>query len=175
VLRVATTGDVPNSVLRGIRAMLDAAFEGRFTGADWAHAIGGVHAWMGDGQGVISHGAVVSRTLVCSGQRLHVGYVEAVATAASHRRRGHGSEVVRRLSDVIRDAYDIGALSTGAHAFYEALGWERWRGPTFVITSRGIERTPHDDGSIMILRTHRTPPLKMAEAIVCDWREGDVW
>ena len=40
---------------------------------------------MGGGRGVISHGSLVARTLVCSGTILRVGYVEAVATEASHR------------------------------------------------------------------------------------------
>jgi aminoglycoside 2'-N-acetyltransferase I len=175
VLRVAATADVPNSVLREMRAMLDAAFEGRFTDTDWETTIGGVHVWLSHGADVISHGAVVPRVLDCSGQRLSVGYVEAVATASLHRQRGHASAVMRRLADLIRENYDMGALSTGAYAFYEALGWERWAGPTFVTTARGTERTPYDDGSIMILRTPRTPRLDVSDRIVCEWRVGDVW
>lgn len=69
----------------------------------------------------------------------------------------------------------MGVLSTGAHGFYEALGWERWRGPTFMEGPDGPEATPNDDGDIMILRTPRSPRLDLDGAIVCDWRPGDVW
>ena len=74
-----------------------------------------------------------------------------------------------------RRCCELGALSTGTHAFYKRLGWEEWRGPTFVDGPRGRERTPDDDGGIMILRTSSSPHLDLDGEIVCDWRRGDVW
>jgi aminoglycoside 2'-N-acetyltransferase I len=174
-LHHATTDALPPRVRGEIRALLDAAFEGDFSDHDWNHASGGLHAWVRGPDGVISHGAVVARTLTCSGQVLHVGYVEAVATAAAHRRRGHGAAVMRRLGEHIQGTWPLGALSTGTPAFYESVGWERWRGPTFVAGPAGRLRTPDDDGGIMILRTTRSPSLDLDGDIVCDWRPGDVW
>ena len=155
--------------------MLDEAFGGDFTDDDWQHALGGVHVWVTGSHGLISYGSIVGRTLACSGQTLRVGYVEAVATDASSRRQGHGARVMRRIGALIRAGYPLGALSTGTHAFYETLGWERWRGPTCVAGTRGRERTPADDGDVMILRTPRAPRLDLDGDIVCDWRAGDVW
>ena len=106
---------------------------------------------------------------------MHVGYVEAVATAEAHRRKGYGTMVMKSLGEMIRERYELGVLSTAAHSFYEALGWERWRGPTFVNSPRGRERTPDDDISVMILRTPRSPRLDLDGFLVCDWRPGDVW
>ena len=80
-----------------------------------------------------------------------------------------------RIGELIQESYPLGVLSTGAYAFYESLGWERWRGPTFVDGPAGRVRTPADDGDIMILRTPRSPQLDLDGAIVCDWRLGDVW
>jgi aminoglycoside 2'-N-acetyltransferase I len=155
--------------------MLDAAFEGRFTDDDWHHALGGVHVWMNEDGRIISHASLVERTLVCSGTPLRVGYLEAVATIAERRRAGHGTAVMQRIGEVIQQRYALGALSTGVPAFYEQLGWERWRGPTYVSGPRGPERTPEDDGGVMILRTRRSPALDVNQTIVCDWRPGDAW
>lgn len=175
-----TVHDAPTAALTPaltaeIRALLAAAFAGDFSAADWDHALGGVHVWVSGPDGVVSHGSVVERTLVCDGQALRVGYVEAVATAAPHRRRGHGAAVMRRIGDHIRARHPLGALSTGTVAFYAPLGWELWRGPTYVDGPGGRERTPDDDGDVMILRTAATPALDLGGAIVCDWRPGDVW
>jgi aminoglycoside 2'-N-acetyltransferase I len=174
-LHVAPTDGLSPSLMRDVQTLLDTAFEGDFTDDDWDHAIGGVHVWLIGACGVISHGSVVERTLVCSGRKLRVGYVEAVATAASHRRQGYGARVMEHLGALIRERYPLGALSTGALAFYQTLGWERWRGPTFVDSPTGRDRTPNDDGDVMILRTERSPRLDLDGDIVCDWRPGDVW
>ncbi len=80
-----------------------------------------------------------------------------------------------QIGNLIRKSYPLGVLSTGAHGFYETLGWERWRGPTFVDASEGRTPTPDDDGDIMVLRTPRSPRLDLDGPIVCDWRPGDVW
>ena len=171
---VSSNGATP-TLLRNFRALLDAAFDGEFSDDDWAHALGGIHVWIDGPGGVVSHGALVERTLVCSCQVVGVGYVEAIATAPAYRRRGYASEVLKRINDLIREPYALGALSTGVPAFYEALGWERWRGPTFVSGPRGLERTPDDDGGILILRTPRSPELDLDGDIVADWRAGDAW
>ena len=175
MLHTAASDAVDPSLLLDVRTLLDAAFEGDFTDEDWAHALGGVHVWLIGSSGLISHGAVVERTLVRSGQTLRVGYVEAVATVAAHRRNGYGATVMKQIGELIRERCELGALATGTHAFYKALGWEDWRGPTFVEGPRGRERTPDDDDGIMILRTSRSPHLDLDGEIVCDWRRGDVW
>ena len=73
--------------------------------------------------------------LVCSGKALQVGFVEAVATEASQRRRDHGARLMRRIGELIREEYPLGALPTGTHGFYTILGWSAgvdrpsWTGP----------------------------------------------
>ena len=174
-LHTASTDALSPSLLGDLRTLFDAAFDGNFSDHDWHHAVGGVHVWVTGLHGLISHGALVERTLACSGETLCVGYVEAVATTASSRRQGHGARVMRRIGALIREGYPLASLSTRTHAFYETLGWERWRGPTFVDGPSGRARTPADDGDVMILRTPRSPRLDLDGDIVCDWRVGDVW
>lgn len=174
-LHTAPSTDLDSKALQAVRRFLDAAFVGDFSDDDWAHALGGLHVWTSGGAGLLSHAALVERTLSCGGHALRVGYVEAVATAAEHRRRGHGSRVMTAITELIRERYPMGALSTASPGFYQRLGWERWRGPTFVVTREGRQRTLGDDGGIMILRTRRSPDLDVDDDIVCDWRPGDVW
>ena len=73
-LHVASTAALSTSFLSDVRALLDSAFERDFTDEDWDHAVGGVHVWVSASPGVISHGSLVERTLVCSGDTLRVGY-----------------------------------------------------------------------------------------------------
>ena len=173
--RVAVSAAVPPPLLQNFRAMLDIAFDGEFSDDDWAHALGGTHVWVDGPNGAVSHGALVERTLVCSCQVVRAGYVEAIATAPAYRRRGCASEVLKRINDLIREQHVLGALSTGTPEFHERLGWERWRGPTFVNGPHGLERTHDDDGGVLILRTPRSPELDLDGHIVADWRAGDAW
>jgi aminoglycoside 2'-N-acetyltransferase I len=175
MLYTAPTSACDAAFLATLQQFLEEVCEGRFSKEDWHHALGGVHAWIAGPDSLISHAAVVERTLLYAGRRLNAGYVEAVATAAVHRRQGHAASVMAYINDVISERYEVGALSTGTPAFYATLGWELWRGATHVQGPHGVERTPDDDGSIMILRTPRTPALDLDADIACDWRAGSVW
>ncbi len=174
-LHSAPTDALPPTLIHDIRSLLETAFSGAFTDDDWNHTVGGIHVWLIGAHGPISHGSLIERTIVCAGVALRVGFVEAVATDASQRRQGHGTGVMSHIDQLIREHYPLGVLSTGTPLFYETLGWERWRGPTFVDSPRGRERTPADDGDIMVLWTPRSPHLDLDGEIVCDWRQGDVW
>jgi aminoglycoside 2'-N-acetyltransferase I len=177
-VRRLTTLDLSDAEIATLRRMMAAAFEhedGTFDDADWEHALGGVHVLVEDGGEIVSHGSVVERTLEIAGQPVRTGYVEAVATWPRHQRRGYATRVMREIGDIIRTDFELGALGTGVPTFYERLGWEVWRGPSGVRTPRGVEKTPDDDGGIMILRTLTSPPLDLSAPIVCEWREGDVW
>jgi aminoglycoside 2'-N-acetyltransferase I len=156
--------------------MLAAAWvDGSFTDLDWEHGTGGVHVLVEDDGEILSHGSVVERTLEIDGVAVRTGYVEAVATWPEHQRRGFATLVMRAIGDIIRDAYELGGLSTPVPDFYERLGWELWTGRTFVRTAAATERTADDDGGIMILRTPASPPFDVNADITCQWRSGDVW
>ncbi len=144
---------------------------------DWQHALGGQHFVLDlDGE-IVSHASVVERVLEIGGRAFRTGYVEAVATSPDRQGGGLGSIVMEAVGSLIRASYELGALGTGRHAFYERLGWERWRGPAFVrrADGDGLERTPDDEGDIRILRTPASHPFELTEPISCDWRPGDVW
>ena len=155
--------------------MLDEAFDGDATDDDYEHALGGVHALVWEGPELIGHGSVVMRRLLHGGRALRTGYVEGVAVRTDRRRRGHGRTIMAALEQVIRGAYEIGALASSEEAldFYATLGWQLWTGTASVVAPSGIERTEEDEGGIYVLpiSVQLTPHGDLA----CDWRDGDVW
>ena len=178
MVRRATTDDLAPGEIEVLRRVMAAAWEsndGAFTDSDWEHGTGGIHVLVEEGGQILSHGAVVERRLEIDGVPVRTGYVEAVATWPQHQRRGYASLVMREIGDIIRSQYPLGGLSTPVPGFYERLGWERWLGPTWVRTATGTERTPDDDGGIMVLRMPESPPLDLTSSIACEWRDGDVW
>lgn len=184
-VRTAGSAELTTADLASMRDLFRAAWpDGRFDDHDFEHAMGGRH-WLIEIDGrIVSHASVVPRTLLVGGRALRTGYVEAVATLPAFENRGLGSAVVRKASDHVRARYELGALSTGRHAFYERLGWRTWLGPTFVRSpgspgaadpSGDVVPTVEDDGSVLVLATPASPPLDLGAPLVCDWREGDVW
>jgi aminoglycoside 2'-N-acetyltransferase I len=171
---VCRTEEISGPELTELRGMLNGAFR-RFDDDDWQHALGGVHALVREDGAIVSHAAVVPRTLVAGDRQLAVGYVEAVASTEAVRGRGLARRAMEEINAIIRSTYDLGALSTGVWDFYAGLGWLRWQGPTFVDAPEGRVRTPDDDDSTMVLLTDRTADLPVAIDLTCDWRPGDVW
>jgi aminoglycoside 2'-N-acetyltransferase I len=175
-VEVVTTAALAPEIERDIRALLDAAFAGEFTPEDWAHALGGWHALVRDGDTVVAHAAVVPRALEVSGAPFAAGYVEGVATAPHRQDEGFGSRAMRALEPVLRREFAFGALSTGEHGFYERLGWERWRGPTFVRQPTGdVVRTEDEDDGIMVLRYGPSAEVDLEASLTCPARDGDDW
>ena len=178
-LRRLATAALTSSEIDSIRALMLAAFgtdtERGFDDDDWDHALGGLHFVLDVDGVIVAHAAVVERELRVDDRPLRTGYVEAVAAAPEHQGRGFGSQVMEDVARYIRSTFELGALGTGRHSFYERLGWRTWQGPTSVRTADGPQRTPEEDGDILVLRTPTTPPLDPTASISCDWRAGDVW
>jgi aminoglycoside 2'-N-acetyltransferase I len=178
-LRRLPTDTLTDDELAAIRQLMEDAFgtdpEEAFDEDDWQHALGGMHFLLELDGHIVSHASLVPRVLEAGGRPLMTGYVEAMATAPSEQGKGYGSRLMRSLAEIIGDEYELGALATGSVGFYRRLGWQVWQGPTFVRTPAGLERTPGDDGYILVLFTPRTPPLDLTAPLSCDWRPGDVW
>jgi aminoglycoside 2'-N-acetyltransferase I len=173
--RCFTTGAASDDVLGRIRELIDRAFAGDFTDDDWAHTLGGWHVVIARDQAIVAHAAAIPRFLQVDHLYFLAGYVEGVATSPSEQRRGLGSEVMRRLSQFLQTHFEIGALSTGSHAFFERLGWERWSGPTFVSRGGEFVRTEEDDDGLMVLRFGPSEKVALDATICCDDRPGDAW
>lgn len=160
--------------LAAIRELAIAAFDGDYDELDWAHALGGDHVCASVDGVVVAHASVVPRRLRVGGSLRRTGYVESVVVHPSAQGRGLGALVMRRANELILGEYELGGLATGVHAFYESLGWVRWRGTTHVEAPDGRRRTEKDDDAVMVL----VPPaavVDLAADIVCDWRDGEVW
>jgi aminoglycoside 2'-N-acetyltransferase I len=79
------------------------------------------------------------------------------------------------LAVPLRRDYEMGALATSVAPFYEALGWERWAGPTFVRRGADRVRTEDEDGGIFVLRFGASATVELTESIMCEARRGDDW
>jgi aminoglycoside 2'-N-acetyltransferase I len=166
------TAEMTPEELGAVRTLMDDA-SGDFTDHDWGHSIGGQHALVVEDGVAVAHGALVMRRLLHSDRSLRTGYVEGVAVRPDRRRRGHADRVMTALES-LATAYDVLALSSSEQgvALYESRGWQRWRGPTSVLSPAGVVPTPDDDGSIYVLGGSS---LDLDSELTCDWRDGDVW
>ena len=173
-VEIVRTADLSEERLAAVRALLLDAFGADFSEDDWQHTLGGWHVIVGDGQ-PLAHAAVVQRLLEVDAAVLRSGYVEGVATAPARQRQGLGVQAMREVGRLIRSEFELGALSTSEHGFYERSGWERWRGPTFVRHGDELLRTADEDDGIMVLRVGATVGLDLGQPICCDAREGDDW
>lgn len=178
-VRRVTTDELTAAEVEAIRELLRAGFgndeEERFTEDDWRHATGGVHFVAEVESRIVAHASVVERELHVDGRPVRTGYVEAVATAPAYQGKGLGTKVMREVGSYIEERFELGALATGSHPFYERLGWQTWQGPSWVRTANGTAPTPDEDGYIMVLPTPSSPHLDLTAPISCEWRPGDVW
>jgi aminoglycoside 2'-N-acetyltransferase I len=173
--RLVHTADLDSDARQRIHQMVTEAFTGDFTENDWEHALGGMHALILDHGAIIAHAAVVQRRLFYQGDVLRCGYVEGVAVREDHRGRGLVHALLDGVEQVLRGAYQVGALSSSARArsLYAARGWLPWQGRTSALTPTGPTHTPDDDGAIFVFPVGIG--LDTSAELMCDWRAGDVW
>ncbi|MGA4839415.1 GNAT family N-acetyltransferase [Streptomyces sp. G45] len=172
-LRTAHTADLDPAELAAARALMDLAFDGDFTDEDWDHGLGGVHALVHDGDGLLlAHGSVVQRRLLHNGRSLRVGYVENVGVRPDRQRQGLGGQVMTALEGVVERAHHLGVLSPSdeGEKLYLAHGWQPWTGAVGTLGPEGPELMPDED-----------PPMLWGAApdpahpLLIDWRDGDVY
>ncbi|BDD96253.1 aminoglycoside N-acetyltransferase AAC(2')-Ib [Mycolicibacterium fortuitum] len=177
--RLVHTSDLDQETREGARRMVIEAFEGDFSDADWEHALGGMHAFICHHGALIAHAAVVQRRLLYRDTALRCGYVEAVAVREDWRGQGLATAVMDAVEQVLRGAYQLGALSASdtARGMYLSRGWLPWQGPTSVLQPAGVTRTPEDDEGLFVLPVGLPAGMELdtTAEITCDWRDGDVW
>jgi len=179
-LLVLGPGDDESGVVPSVRSMVVEAFaadkvHGAFDDDDWEHGMGGWRVVLVEDGAPVSTAAVVRRLLQVGGRPFQTGYVEAVATRRGRQGEGLGSRVMERATGIVRERFEMGALGTGRYRFYERLGWERWRGPSFVRRGDELVRTPEDDDGLMVLRFGASADVDLTAPIACEERPGDDW
>ncbi|MCI3225322.1 GNAT family N-acetyltransferase [Streptomyces sp. NP-1717] len=176
-LRTAHTFELDPATLGEIRVFLDDAFDGAFSEEDWTHGLGGVHVLVRDTTGaLVAHGSVIQRRLTHAGRSYRVGYVEAVGVRPDRRGDGRGGRVLEVLERVIARAYDVGALSasdSGAR-LYRSRGWHLWQGRVEALSPDGVVRLPEEEGTTYLWPVPDRELPSADEALIFDWRDGDV-
>ena len=169
------THEMDSEAVQAARALLWDVFGSEMTEDDWEHCLGGVHALVWDRGELIGHGSVIERRLHHEGRTLRTGYIEGLAVRTDRRGQGLGASIMAALEAVVRENFQLGALSTTEEAagFYAARGWRLWAGPLSALTPRGIEKTSEDDGGIFVLPV--SAPIDIRGELTCDWRAGDLW
>ena len=173
--RLVHTADLDGEARGRVCQMVTNAFAGDFTETDWEHTLGGMHALICHHGAIIAHAAVVQRRLMYRGNPLRCGYVEGVAVREDWRGQGLVHALLDAVEQVMRGAYQLGAVSASARArgLYSSRGWLPWSGPTSVLAPSGPARTPSDDGTVFVLPVGIS--LDTSADLICDWRAGDVW
>lgn len=159
-----------------LRELWDRAFGDRFDDHDADHAYGGVHVVTRDDGRLVGHASAVPRRIrFGAGPWRTVAYVEAVATDPERQGHGIGRCTMEQLQVAIAARWPVAMLSTGrAAGFYEALGWERWRGRSLTRTSRGVV-PDGEHGGLMILRPDPSVVPDLSVDVTCEDRPGDAW
>ncbi len=162
------------ATLQSVLALCEAAYAEPLA-QEFRNVGPGLHALGTVGDTLVTHAMLVNRTLIVDGHTsLHAAYVELVATHPAYQRRGCGSSIMRALVARMQ-GHDIAALSPAVPDFYQALGWEQWRGPLSVRDHAG-EQPSDAEEQVMILRLPKTPAsLDLDAPLSVEWRPGDAW
>jgi aminoglycoside 2'-N-acetyltransferase I len=173
---IVVTTEPSDDLLHRVHSLLLDAFGDDFSDDDWDNTVGGIHVVLSIADTIVSHAAIVTRRLEVDGRPFRTGYVEGVATASARRGQGFGTIVMREVTARLQHGdFEMGALSTGSHDFYGRLGWERWRGPTFVRQGTVLRRTEEEDDGVMVLRFGPSATVDLRASISCEQRRGDDW
>lgn len=175
---IADPGELSQQDLVSAEALVRAAFGESFRPHDWLHGVGGVHVLVAEGDALLAHASVVTRTLRYGSEAFVTGYVEGVAVRAGQQGRGLGRLVMDHAEAIIRAQHQLGALNAveSAAPFYAGRGWEPWCGLTQADTPEGVVDTYDPADRIFVLPTVSTGHrLEESTPLICDWRVGDLW
>jgi aminoglycoside 2'-N-acetyltransferase I len=109
-----------------------------------------------------------------NGPLLKTAYIEGMATDLQYRHRGFASQLMQRAIESVQD-FDIAALATGSHGFYERLGWRTWEGPLYARKEKELIVMPEEKGCVMVYALSKTPPLDIAAPLSVEWRAVEPW
>jgi len=173
---VIESDEIDGDTRAALRGLWDRAFGARFSDDDADHAYGGVHVLMREADRLVGHASAVPRRLRFSdGPWCTVGYVEGVAIDPERQREGIGRSMMQRLHVEMAGRWPVALLSTGqARLFYEALGWERWRGLSYTRTAQGVV-PDGEHGGLMVLRLDPSVLTDLSGDVTCEDRSGDAW
>jgi aminoglycoside 2'-N-acetyltransferase I len=124
---------------------------------------------------LVSYVAFITRWLQMGNKPLmRAAYIEGLAADLEYRNKGFASQIMNRAAAEIQD-FDIAALSTGSHGFYERLGWKIWEGPLYARKEIELIAMPEEQGCVMVYALPKTPPLDITAPLSIEWRALEPW
>jgi aminoglycoside 2'-N-acetyltransferase I len=136
---------------------------------------GGTHVVFWSAGVVVAHAAVVERSMQIGTATVRAGYVEGVATAPDRGGEGLGSAVLAEANRIIAEQFELGVLSTSSAGFYGRLGWQQWRGKTYMQSGAERTRTADEDDGVMVLLVVGAASIDITGDLTCRERRGDNW
>ena len=173
-IRRATDSELKPEIEENLLTLLNNAFEGDFSEADWKHTFGGTRFLGFLDNNLVAHGAVVERPMRINNVEMKVGYVEGIAVAPEHWRKGFGSLLMTEITSFCKSKLIISMLSTDEHLFYSKHGWERFDGESYVLVDEIEVRSEDEDAGLMYL-LGLSEDTHAPRKAVCNSRDGDAW
>ena len=170
----AVDSELKPELKKNLLALFNNAFEGDFSEEDWKHTFGGTRFLGFLDNNLVAHGAVVERPMQINGMEMKVGYVEGIAVAPEHWRKGFGSLLMTEITSFCKSKLIISMLSTDEHLFYSKHGWERFDGESYVLVDEIEVRSEDEDAGLMYLLGLNEDTQTPRKA-VCNSRDGDAW
>lgn len=105
-----------------------------------------------DNDKIVSHAAVISRTVDHAGERLKLAGLGGVFTDEHHRGKNLGKQIVESATRYIdNEGYDLSVLFCMPHLkkFYERLGWEVVPNENVLVENKGEKNTVAKDEIVM--------------------------
>ncbi|MBU3646048.1 MAG: GNAT family N-acetyltransferase [Candidatus Nanopelagicaceae bacterium] len=161
-------------ISKSLRELLNDAFESDFAEEDWQHTFGGIRFVGRLHDELVAHGAVVPRWMKIDGEQMYVGYVEGIAVASQHWRKGYGSLLIAKITEYCRSEFSLSLLSTDEKEFYRKQGWLDFEGETYILENGQEKRSKDEDEGLMYIygkNFYKSAPKKA----VCESRDGDAW
>ncbi len=120
------------------------------------------------GKTMISHAAVITRTVEVDGVPFKVAGLGGVLTEKNHRGQGYGRHVVRAAMDFMDGKDDdLGALFClpNNQRFYENLGWEVLHNPHILVGKDKETAHPHTNDELFMIR-YLSPKSKQQRSLI---------
>ncbi|HNX05335.1 MAG TPA: GNAT family N-acetyltransferase [Opitutales bacterium] len=173
-IEVCRTFSMPPEKRREVLDMCNAAFGQPFEALFDILPPDGTHLLGREDGRLVAHLVITDRWMRPEGgPTLRVAYIDALATDADFRHRGHAGLLLKTASDLCAVRYDVLALSTDLPDLYARYGFVKWHGRLLLEkeTGTGTDFSP-EQGKLMIRVSNMSLIPDFTKSMTANWRPG---